>query len=1100
MCDAASARRPNGVTLCWRHCKVHLAAIAAIAAASTWALADGFASEGRAARGGHVHDLPRCGTRLDAPIAPPLAPPPIVEQLVSVRTRGAAGCDDGSEIDLLVVYTAAARTAAGGTPAILSRINQSVTEANAALSVSLADYQIVLVHTAEIPYTETGDSLVDGPRLLDPNDGFLDEAHVLREQYAADVVALWVENIEVGGRVFAPITPSGSSGFHIMRQDNYGLLTLAHELGHNLGLAHDRENAFDDAYFEYAYGYRAPGAAFRTIMAYAPGTPIDQFANPNLMYMGQPTGVPAGSPLACDTVLAMNQTRHIVSNYRRAGVSGLPAVLYVRDSAPPGGDGTSWATAFNDLQEALCQADRSRGDVQQIWVAAGFYTPDRGTGLRQMSFRLADGLAIYGGFSGTETMLSQRDWQNYETVLSGDIGTPGDPNDNSQHVVVAELVGSSARLDGFTIWGGSALVDDLYFAALGGGLRCRAASPTIANCAFNGNRAVRGGGMSCTEGSAPLVYDCVFSGNLAEFLGGALQVNASSPVFDGVTFYDNDAEWGGGTSVFGGSAVFDLCVWLFNRADSGGGGAHNEETDATYNQCEFVSNQSPFAGAMRNLDASPELIDCLFEANYAPAGTGGAVTNDGVGTPVFDGCTFLSNSADWSGAMSNYAISPTLISCQFSSNVAVYGGGAMISGAGAAPSATNCVFTGNSADFGGAVYHFGGANASYSGGSFTANFATGLGGAVYNYDAAPQFTGVTFSQNESLAGSGGAVSSVVGSAPTLRDCLFVANTCRWSGGAVFQSGAAVSVLRCAFADNTAEYGGAVANTDASASRYVNSVFLGNIANWSSGAADEYGNAVTVYDGCAFSGNVATISHGGASAVGGGAATTFNLCTLSRNAAGFAGGGVASDTPGAIIRNSILWGNSDPGGMDESAQIHLFSPGVDLRYSTVQGLTGALGGVGNDGNNPLLADADGVDNVPGTPDDDLHLLVGSPAIDAAENPTTPTDALDADGDANTAERLPLDVDGAPRFSDDPAADTGVGPAPIADRGAFERSAPDCPGDVDGDGDVDLADLSALLTNFGQSSGAAREDGDLDGDGDVDLADLSDLLTYFGTNCA
>ena len=59
--------------------------------------------------------------------------------------------------------------------------------------------------------------------------------------------------------------------------------------------------------------------------------------------------------------------------------------------------------------------------------------------------------------------------------------------------------------------------------------------------------------------------------------------------------------------------------------------------------------------------------------------------------------------------------------------------------------------------------------------------------------------------------------------------------------------------------------------------------------------------------------------------------------------------------------------------------------------------------------------------------------------------------------------------------------------------------ECIGDLDGDNDIDLQDLSTLLVNFGIPSGAQPEDGDLDGDGDVDLADLALLLTVFGTSC-
>jgi hypothetical protein len=58
---------------------------------------------------------------------------------------------------------------------------------------------------------------------------------------------------------------------------------------------------------------------------------------------------------------------------------------------------------------------------------------------------------------------------------------------------------------------------------------------------------------------------------------------------------------------------------------------------------------------------------------------------------------------------------------------------------------------------------------------------------------------------------------------------------------------------------------------------------------------------------------------------------------------------------------------------------------------------------------------------------------------------------------------------------------------------------CPGDLDGDADVDLSDLAQMLANYGLTGGAMYEQGDLDGDGDVDLGDLAELLAHYGQDC-
>jgi hypothetical protein len=82
----------------------------------------------------------------------------------------------------------------------------------------------------------------------------------------------------------------------------------------------------------------------------------------------------------------------------------------------------------------------------------------------------------------------------------------------------------------------------------------------------------------------------------------------------------------------------------------------------------------------------------------------------------------------------------------------------------------------------------------------------------------------------------------------------------------------------------------------------------------------------------------------------------------------------------------------------------------------------MGGIGNVNADPQFVDPDGADNLIGTQDDDLRLRAGSPAIDAGDNATV---------------TVPTDLDGNPRFVDDPITrDTGKGTPPIVDVGAYE----------------------------------------------------------------
>src|SRR5262249_50213552 len=138
------------------------------------------------------------------------------------------------------------------------------------------------------------------------------------------------------GFLFTPPNPSfEATAFDVVERicvsPNY---SSEHEMGHNMGLNHDRAtDGCASGYCgagaaSYAFGYRDPGF-FRTIMAYAcssPGCPrILHFSNPNVAYAGRPTGIDPGAPTAADNALALNDTRVAVSNFRQS-VVGVPTV------------------------------------------------------------------------------------------------------------------------------------------------------------------------------------------------------------------------------------------------------------------------------------------------------------------------------------------------------------------------------------------------------------------------------------------------------------------------------------------------------------------------------------------------------------------------------------------------------------------------------------------------------------------------------------------------------------------------------------------------------------------------------------------------------
>lgn len=284
------------------------------------------------------------------------------------------------------------------------------------------------------------------------------------------------------------------------------------------------------------------------------------------------------------------------------------AVCFVDAKAIGSKTGTSWTNAYADLQDALLSAT-----CKEVWVARGVYKPTSGSAIT-VSFVVAPGVAVYGGFGGTETLRNQRNLARNRTILSGDIDnndanaatsqideTSADINgNNSLHVVMMDgtqgtPITNTTVLDGFVITGGYAYNTSPLSDASGGGLYCNGSgdtshmyvnecSPSLKNLIFSGNSSLRYGGAVSFDSSHygisnPTVTSVSFVGNLADAGGGACvcmyPLGTSNPVFTNVTFFNNEGvDMGGGVFIFaangGGSTSVTNGTFFENSSTQGG--------------------------------------------------------------------------------------------------------------------------------------------------------------------------------------------------------------------------------------------------------------------------------------------------------------------------------------------------------------------------------------------------------------------------------------------------------------------------------------------------------------------------------------------------
>lgn len=202
-------------------------------------------------------------------------------------------------VDVLVLYTDSARDAAGGNAGINTLIDLAVAEANLVYENSKVNLLLRLVQTAKVPYADSGDLVRDISRMVDPRDGYLDDVSARRGAVNADLVCLLVENsTDLAG--IATQTASATNAFSVVqRRYAVGQYVFAHELAHNFGCQHDRQNASSAGAYADSYGwyFQANFTTYGTVMSYV-GQRIPHFSNPNVTFASAPTGVVSGTNAA----------------------------------------------------------------------------------------------------------------------------------------------------------------------------------------------------------------------------------------------------------------------------------------------------------------------------------------------------------------------------------------------------------------------------------------------------------------------------------------------------------------------------------------------------------------------------------------------------------------------------------------------------------------------------------------------------------------------------------------------------------------------------------------------------------------------------------